>query len=100
MMLSMTAAIRAASSAVSLLSTGHNSYKLLTPYKRDDIDGPLYSRSAGNWWAARQARAEAVAELALWLMGYDTANFYTARETTIKGMIKVGMETLPRKEIV
>ena len=96
-MLSMTAAIRAASSAVSLSSTGHNSYKLLVPYKRDDIDGPLYSQPVGNWWRARRQRTESVADLALWLMGYDTARFNPAMETTIRGMIRIGVERLPRR---
>ena len=96
-MISMTAAIKAASDAVSLSPNGHNSYKLLTPWRRTDLDGPMYESLVGSWRRAVIARTQARAELALWLMGYDTDRFYTAMETTIKGMVKVGMETLPRR---
>jgi hypothetical protein len=96
-MLSMTDAIQAASFAVNLDYAGQNSYKLLTPYRRDNLDGPMYESHVGSWKKAVIARTHARAELALWLMGYDTSNFYAARETTVRGMIKVGIATLPRR---
>jgi hypothetical protein len=96
-MLSMTAAIRAASSVVSLSSTGHNSYVLLTPYDWDDLDGPLYSQPVGNWWRARRQRTEAVADLALYLMGFESEPYTYDGDTTIRGMVKSGMSKLTRR---
>jgi hypothetical protein len=97
MMLSMMDAIRVASHAVNIGYCGPNSYKLLTPWRREELEGPMYQTPVGSWRRAVIERTLARAELALWLMGYDTANFYAARETTVRGMIKAGMTTLPRR---
>lgn len=96
-MLSMTDAIKAASYAVNIDYWGPHSCKLLTPWRREDLDGPMYQTPVGSWRRAVTERTHARAELALWLMGYDTANFYAARETTVRSMIKVGMTMLPRR---
>jgi hypothetical protein len=96
-MLSMNDAIRTASYAVNIGYCGPHSYKLLTPWRREDLNGPMYETPVGSWRRAVIERTLARAELALWLMGYDTSNFYAARETTVRSMIKAGIATLPRR---
>jgi hypothetical protein len=96
-MLSMTAAIKAAQRLITIDYWGPGNYKLLTPYRRDDLDGTMYSSDVGGWRNAVYKRTHARAELALWLMGYDTYYLYITDETTVQDIVKGGMTTLPRR---
>jgi hypothetical protein len=96
-MLSMTAAIKAAQRLITIDYWGPSNYKLLTPYRRDDLDGTMYSSDVGSYKHAVYKRTRARGELALWLMGYDTSYLFITDETTVRDIVRGGMETLPRR---
>jgi hypothetical protein len=96
-MMSMNDAIRTASYAVNIGYCGPHSYKLLTPWRREDLDGPMYQTPVGSWRRAVTERTHARAELALWLMGYDTSYLYIRDETTVRDIVRAGIATLPRR---
>lgn len=74
MILNKTAAIRAATGSVGIIyGRGSRWHYNDVLGKRDDLSWPSTPHNASSYAAAREARTEYVANLALHLMGYDGA---------------------------
>jgi hypothetical protein len=98
---SRTAALKLAAAHVNLAATGRSSHDLYSPRDWNNVDGPTNtSTPAGDWHQARVRRTQRRAELALHLMGYDTADFDPANAwgcTTVEHLVDHGIKTLARR---
>lgn len=69
-MMSKTRALRLASQAHSL-PYWHGGWVFTSPWNTKDLNGPVTESRQADYWVCRQARACAVATVALELMGWD-----------------------------